>query len=67
VAYGCKCGCASFREHVGGVHLRPAVPAPKVTVDHTDDTVNRTTEHFTSDRVDAHVSVLRPIGRNTHG
>jgi len=56
-SHGC---CASNRDHWLSVAVRPVQPGPKVTVDHTDHTVNTVTEHW-NDRQDVHVAVLDPV------
>jgi hypothetical protein len=42
------------------VGIRPGIPSPKITVDHTDHTVNTVTEHW-NDRQDVNVRVLEPV------
>jgi hypothetical protein len=46
--------CASYREHIASIGLRARNPAPKQTVDVTDDTTNTVTEHW-DDRQDVHI------------
>lgn len=41
--------------------MRARDPAPKKTVDVTDDTVNTVTEYFRTDRQDVHVNVVKPV------
>lgn len=54
--------CESYKEHIKSIGLRPNIPKPKITVDHTDDTINTTTEHW-NDRQDLHVRVREPVTR----
>lgn len=56
-ARGC---CETPREHYRSLGFRPTTPPPKVTVDHTDHTVNTTTEHW-HDRQDVNVKVVKPV------
>lgn len=57
---GCKCGCATYKEHIQGISFRARIPAPKQTVDHTDQTINTVTEHW-DDRQDVNVNVVKPV------
>lgn len=52
--------CPDYKTHLKSLHLRPAIPSPKKTVDHTDQTVNTVTEHW-DDRQDVNIGVLKPI------
>lgn len=58
-ARGC---CATQREHFQSLATRTGEPKVKVTVDHTDQTVNTVTEHW-HDRQDVHVNVVKPLIR----
>jgi hypothetical protein len=55
-ARGC---CVTQREHYRSIAVRPTIPGPKVTVDHTDQTINTITEHW-SDRQDTNVQI-KPV------
>lgn len=57
MSYGCRCGCESFREHVGGVGFRVGWKVSRLsrrTVDRTDTATVTTTERW-ADRQDVHV------------
>lgn len=56
-AKGC---CPTQAEHYRSLTVRTGQPKTKVTVDHTDDTINTVTEHW-HDRQDVHVQVLEPV------
>lgn len=52
--------CASPAEHYRSLTTRVGEPKTKVTVDHTDATVNTVTEHW-HDRQDVHIKVMDPL------
>jgi len=56
-ARGC---CGTQAEHYRSVAVRTGPRPVKVTVDHTDQTVNTVTEHW-NDRQDVNVRVLEPV------
>lgn len=57
----CSRGCCdSPAEHYRSVAVRTGPPKTKVTVDHTDETVNTVTDYW-HDRQDVHIDVLKPI------
>ena len=60
-ARGC---CDTPAEHYRSVGLRARSPAPKVTVDVTDQTTNTVTEHFDVERQDVHIQVTKPVTLN---
>lgn len=52
--------CATPAEHYRSVAVRTGTRPTKVTVEHTDNTVNTVTEHW-HDRQDVNVRVLEPV------
>ena len=51
----CSRGCCDTqRDHYRSIGMRARTPAPKQTVDVTDDTTNTVTEHW-DDRQDVHI------------
>lgn len=59
--------CATQAEHYRSLAVRTGEPPTKVTVDHTDDTINTVTEHW-NDRQDVNIAVRRPINQeNVNG
>lgn len=56
----CSKGCCpDAKTHYRSLTVRTGPPKSKVTVDHTDQTVNTVTE--TDNRQDVHVRVLDPV------
>lgn len=57
----CSKGCCETQaEHYRSLTVRTGPAKTKVTVDHTDDTINTVTEHW-HDRQDVHVQVREPV------
>jgi hypothetical protein len=64
---GCARGCCRTEaEHFRSLAVRVGEPRRKVTVDHTDSTVNTVTEHW-HDRQDVAVQVLKPVTMRVEG
>lgn len=48
--------CATYKEHIRSLGLRPSIPSPKVTRHDTDTAIVTETEHW-QDRQDTHVAL----------